>query len=69
MKLFPATFLLLSAIAKAGDTNSIPALAPTYGELPPTFWEQHQTTIINGAFSFCASGCDPKRRWCCRRKF
>jgi hypothetical protein len=54
MKLFPATFLLLSAIAKAGDTNSIPALAPTYGELPPTFWEQHQTTIIIGGFALLA---------------
>jgi len=54
MKWLPATFLLLSAVAKAADTNALPALAPAYGELPPTFWEQHQSAIIMGSFTFLA---------------
>jgi hypothetical protein len=54
MKLLPETFLLLAAVAKAADTNALPALAPAYGELPPTFWEQHETAIIIGGFSFLA---------------
>jgi hypothetical protein len=32
------------------NTNALPALAPPYGELPPTFWEQHGTTILVGGF-------------------
>jgi hypothetical protein len=52
MKFLPATFLLLSAVAKAADTNALPALAPAYGEMPPTFWEQHRTLVIAGGFAF-----------------
>jgi hypothetical protein len=52
MKFLPATFLLASAVAKAADTNALPALAPAYGELPPTFWEQHGTPVIVGGFAF-----------------
>jgi hypothetical protein len=54
MKLLPATFILLSAVAQAADTNAIPALAPAYGELPPTFWEQQQSIIIVGVFALLA---------------
>jgi hypothetical protein len=42
-------FPVLSASAQT-DTNALPTLAPAYGELPPTFWEQHQTAIIIGGF-------------------
>jgi hypothetical protein len=52
MKFLPATFLLASAVAKAADTNALPALAPAYGEMPPTFWEQHGTLFIIGGFAF-----------------
>ncbi|HEX7570857.1 MAG TPA: hypothetical protein VF492_10170 [Verrucomicrobiae bacterium] len=34
--------------------NAQPALAPAYGELPPTFWEQHQTTVIIASFASLA---------------
>jgi hypothetical protein len=54
MKFLPATFFLLAAVAQAADTNAIPALAPAYGELPPTFWEQHQSTMIVGGFALLA---------------
>jgi hypothetical protein len=52
MKLLPATFLLLSAVAKADDT--MPALAPAYSELPPTFWKQHEAAIIIAIFAMLA---------------
>ena len=32
-------------------SNSLPALIPAYGELPPTFWELHQQTIIVLSFA------------------
>jgi hypothetical protein len=38
------------------DPNALPALAPAYGELPPTFWEHHQTTVIIASFAFLAFG-------------
>jgi len=31
-------------------TNTLPALAPAYPEIPPPFWEQHGTTILIGGF-------------------
>jgi len=52
MKFLPATFFLLSTSAKAADTNTLPALAPAYGELPPMFWEQHGMLVIIGLFTF-----------------
>ena len=52
MKLLPATLLLLSAIAAAADTNALPSLAPAYGEMPPTFWEQHKAAVVIGGFLF-----------------
>jgi hypothetical protein len=27
-------------------TNALPALAPPYGEIPPTFWERHGTAVL-----------------------
>lgn len=29
-----------------GQTNALPPLSPPYGELPPTFWEQHGTFVL-----------------------
>ena len=54
MKTIFTTLLLLPLAVIAVDTNSLPALAPAYGELPPTFWEQHQTPIIIGVFALIA---------------
>jgi hypothetical protein len=34
--------------------NEPPKLVPAYGEIPPTFWEQHGTLIIIGGFAFIA---------------
>ncbi len=41
-------FLLLAPLQLFAqvDLNTLPPLAPAYGELPPTFWVQHQTVII-----------------------
>lgn len=39
-------FFSWSALGQT-NTNALPALSPPYGELPPTFWEQHGTTIIS----------------------
>ncbi len=36
------------------STNALPALAPPYGEIPPTFWEQHGTTILAGGVALIA---------------
>lgn len=49
-------FLLLSALPLCAQTstNELPALAPAYGELPPPFWEQHETAIIVGGFAILA---------------
>jgi hypothetical protein len=42
----------LTARLNAATTPSdLPALVPAYGELPPTFWQQHQSGIIIGIFA------------------
>ncbi len=46
--------LYLPFAALADDTNALPALAPAYGELPPTLWEQYQSTIIVAGFAVLA---------------
>jgi len=46
-------FFGLPAFAQTG-TNEIPPLSPAYGELPPTFWELHQSTLIVGCFGILA---------------
>ena len=49
-------FLLLLSVAsvRAQSTNDLPVLAPPYGELPPSFWAQHETAIIVGGFALLA---------------
>jgi hypothetical protein len=51
-------FLLLAGcivpLGAQSATDSLPALAPPYGELPPSFWQQHQTTIIITSFALLA---------------
>lgn len=42
---FPVAFLA-AALTARGQTNALPALLPPYGELPPTFWEQHATASV-----------------------
>ncbi len=54
MKFFSASILFLPLAVIAADPNALPALAPAYGELPPTFLELHQTPIIIGFFAFLA---------------
>jgi hypothetical protein len=54
MKKILTNLLWLPLAASAADTNALPALAPAYGELPPTFWEQHQTAIVIAGFAFLA---------------
>jgi hypothetical protein len=54
MKFSSATLLMSAVMAKAADTNALPTLAPAYGEIPPTFLEQHETAIIIGGFAFLA---------------
>lgn len=52
MKRSIITILLLPFVAIADDTNALPQLAPAYGELSPTFWEQHHIAIIIGSIAF-----------------
>jgi hypothetical protein len=50
-------FILLLAIPRLfgqAATNELSTLVPAYGEMPPTFWEQHETTIIVGSFAMLA---------------
>lgn len=45
-------FLLLtsSALSASGqtDTNDLPPLVPAYGEIPPTYWQQHGMLVLAG---------------------
>ncbi len=52
MKLHLISFLFLPLAVIAADTNDLPKLIPAYGELPSSFWEQHQTAIIIAGFAF-----------------
>jgi hypothetical protein len=54
MKICPAIFLLVPLAVVAADMYDPSALIPAYGELPPTFWELHQTPIIIGFFALLA---------------
>ena len=36
----------LSAQTNSEPTNDLPKLLPPYGELPPTFWEQHGAAMV-----------------------
>lgn len=52
MKKILANFLFLPFAVFAADTNALPALTPAYGELQPTFLEQHKAFAIIGVFAF-----------------
>ena len=54
MKFLPASILFLPFAVLAADTNALPTLAPAYGELPPTFWEQHEAAVIVVGFAVIA---------------
>ena len=43
--MFPLVFGF-SAMPLYSQTNVLPTLLPPYGELPPTFWEQHATSLM-----------------------
>jgi hypothetical protein len=51
-------FFLLVFIARLASAQSatgpLPPLAPADGQLAPTFWEQHGTTVITAGFAFMA---------------
>jgi Domain of unknown function (DUF4381) len=51
MKILSVIILSLAFVAKAADTNALPALVPAYGEIPPKFFEQHGTPVIIGIFT------------------
>jgi len=46
--------VVFHGLAFAADTNPLPKLLPAYGELSPTFWEQHQSAIIVAVFAVLA---------------
>jgi len=46
--------LSLSSLLAQSPTNALPPLAPAYGEMRPTFWEQHGTAIFVGGFVLLA---------------
>jgi hypothetical protein len=54
MFVFAAILFTAPQLFAQTSTNTLPALAPPYGEIPPTFLEQHETTIIVGSFTFLA---------------
>lgn len=51
-------FLILCFVAPCGfcqsQTNALPKLLPPDGLLPPTFWEQHGTSILARSLAFLA---------------
>ena len=46
--------LVVPHIMAQASRKALPALAPAYGEIPPTFWEQHETAIFIGSFALLA---------------
>jgi hypothetical protein len=52
MKILSAILLFLPFEVFADDTNALPALAPAYGEISQTFFEQHGTIVLIGVFAF-----------------
>jgi len=44
--MFPLAIVFLAVVFPLqGQTNALPALLPPYGDLPPTFGEQHGTSV------------------------
>jgi hypothetical protein len=56
MKRCLAMLLLRPFAALATETNDLPTLVPAYPEIPPTFWEQHQSLVIVVSFAVIAFG-------------
>ena len=54
-RFLPAVFWEVAAYGQL-NTNGVPALAPPYGELPPTFWEQYEIAIIVGGVIVLVGG-------------
>ena len=54
MKFSLASILFLPFAVMAADTSTLPTLAPAYGEIPPTFWEQYEAAIIVAGFAILA---------------
>jgi hypothetical protein len=53
--MFPLfAFLALPLCAQTSPTNALPPLAPAYGEMRPSFWEQHGTAMLVGGLVFLA---------------
>lgn len=52
MSVFPAFSASAMFAQTAGDTQ--PSLVPPYGEIPPTFWQQHHTAVIVGGVVWLA---------------
>jgi hypothetical protein len=50
----PFALTALSLAAQTSPTNALPALAPAYGEMLPTFWERHGTALLAGSFLLLA---------------
>jgi hypothetical protein len=48
--LFLSLALSASSALAQSNTNTLPSLAPAYGELKPTFWEQYGIMASVGAF-------------------
>jgi hypothetical protein len=52
---FSSLFLLaVPSVFAQSKTNALPTLSPPYGQIPPTFWEQHGTAVLAGGFILLA---------------
>ena len=54
MFVFAAVLFATSRLFGQASTNALPALAPPYREIPPTFWEQQGTTVLAGGITLIA---------------
>jgi hypothetical protein len=57
MKKIFVSILFLPFAVFAADTNALPALAPAYPEIPPTFIEQHKVALVIAGFLFIIGQC------------
>ena len=49
---FVLLILCLPSLFAQSATGPLPPLAPAYGLIPPTFWEQHGTVVLIAGFAF-----------------
>jgi hypothetical protein len=54
--LFLGATFPLHGQTNVSETNAPPKLSPPYGELPPTFWEQHGTSCALASLGLIALG-------------